>query len=85
MPSDLPEEMCNFCGHSKDETATLIAGPKVFICDVCVIYALGVLCRETRGLRFRLDYFAFESILKAGYAIEWLLHGGRIPDQPAAP
>jgi ATP-dependent protease Clp ATPase subunit len=27
---------CSFCGKSEKEVAKLVAGPKVFICDVCV-------------------------------------------------
>ena len=27
---------CNFCGKDKNEVATIIAGPSVFICDECV-------------------------------------------------
>ena len=27
---------CSFCGKNERETRQLIAGPRVFICDVCV-------------------------------------------------
>jgi hypothetical protein len=30
---------CTFCGSTKDEVTKLIAGPAVFICDVCVAAA----------------------------------------------
>ena len=30
------ELKCNFCGKMAKEVSTLIAGPGVFICDVCI-------------------------------------------------
>lgn len=27
---------CNFCGRAQYETGVLVAGPTVFICDLCV-------------------------------------------------
>jgi hypothetical protein len=30
---------CTFCGRHQDRAARLIAGPKVFICDACVVLA----------------------------------------------
>jgi ATP-dependent Clp protease ATP-binding subunit ClpX len=38
--------MCSFCGKSKAEVRKLIAGPGVFICDVCVGVCKGVLDKE---------------------------------------
>jgi ClpX C4-type zinc finger len=34
-----PPGPCSFCGRSQQECASLIAGPKVFICDRCVVQA----------------------------------------------
>jgi hypothetical protein len=34
---------CSFCGKSKNETQTLIAGPSVFICNECVDICTGLL------------------------------------------
>jgi hypothetical protein len=34
-----PEEPCSFCGRPRDVCAKLIAGPRVFICDRCVVQA----------------------------------------------
>jgi hypothetical protein len=31
-----PDQSCGFCGRQKTEVARLIAGPGVFICDICV-------------------------------------------------
>jgi ATP-dependent protease Clp ATPase subunit len=36
-----PEMYCSFCGKSQHKVRTLIAGPKVFICNECV-----ALCNE---------------------------------------
>ena len=36
-----PEMYCSFCGQSQHKVRTLIAGPKVFICNECV-----ALCNE---------------------------------------
>jgi uncharacterized protein (DUF983 family) len=30
---------CSFCGKSTGEVSKLVAGPKVYICDVCVAIA----------------------------------------------
>jgi hypothetical protein len=27
---------CSFCGKTQDQVRTLVAGPKVYICDECV-------------------------------------------------
>jgi ATP-dependent Clp protease ATP-binding subunit ClpX len=36
-----PEIACSFCGASRNEVRTLVAGPTVYICDGCV-----ALCKE---------------------------------------
>ncbi len=39
MPSkQRPEDKirCSFCGRAPNEVASIIAGPDVYICDVCV-------------------------------------------------
>jgi ATP-dependent protease Clp ATPase subunit len=36
-----PEMYCSFCGKSQHKVRSLIAGPKVFICNECV-----ALCNE---------------------------------------
>jgi hypothetical protein len=77
MPTRQP--VCNFCGLSVDQVGKLIAGPKDYICDICVIQAFGIVCREKRGICFRIGYFLFESILKVGHGFDRLTHGGRIP------
>jgi ATP-dependent protease Clp ATPase subunit len=37
---------CSFCGKRRDEVRKLVSGPRVFICNECV-----VLCREILGPR----------------------------------
>ena len=38
-----PEMFCSFCGKSQHKVRTLIAGPKVFICNECVAICNGIL------------------------------------------
>jgi ATP-dependent protease Clp ATPase subunit len=34
---------CSFCGKSQHDVARLIAGPKVHICDECVVLCIEIL------------------------------------------
>ena len=34
---------CSFCGKDETQVAKLVAGPKVYICDVCVAAARRVM------------------------------------------
>ncbi|HZS82852.1 MAG TPA: ClpX C4-type zinc finger protein [Stellaceae bacterium] len=45
------EPACTFCGRAGDEVAHLIAGPDVFICDVCVESCVGVLADKDQEWR----------------------------------
>lgn len=39
-----PEELvCSFCGRSSSEVTSLIAGPEVYICDICVQNSIEIL------------------------------------------
>ena len=38
--------MCSFCGKSHSEVKKLVAGPGVFICDICIVLCKNVLDRE---------------------------------------
>ena len=40
---------CSFCGRSEDVVEKLIAGPDVYICDICVGICSGVLEKRPRG------------------------------------
>lgn len=43
-PSFRPEELrCSFCGRSSSEVTSLIAGPDVYICDICVQNSVRIL------------------------------------------
>lgn len=37
---------CSFCGKGEDEIRKVIAGPKVYICDVCVELCNDILAEE---------------------------------------
>jgi ATP-dependent protease Clp ATPase subunit len=39
---------CSFCGVSKEQRKTVIAGPRVLICDVCILLCVDI-CAEERG------------------------------------
>jgi hypothetical protein len=81
MPTDQIRPLRNFCNRSGDDVGKLFSGPnESFICDCCVIQALEIICQEKRGVSFRIAYFVFQSILKVGYAFEWLVHSGKIPN-----
>jgi ATP-dependent Clp protease ATP-binding subunit ClpX len=38
--------MCSFCGKSHSQVKKLIAGPGVYICDICIVLCKNVLDRE---------------------------------------
>lgn len=49
-PSSEPaphEQRCSFCGASRAEVRSLIAGPSVSICDACAHLAIQILLEET--------------------------------------
>jgi hypothetical protein len=48
-PSVIPNSSCAFCGSAGSEVQTLIAGPRIFICDRCVNLADEVVAE--RGAR----------------------------------
>ena len=40
---------CSFCGKSQKQVKKLIAGPGVYICDVCVDLCAEIIAEETGG------------------------------------
>ncbi|MCS7169062.1 MAG: hypothetical protein NZ949_00385, partial [Candidatus Kapabacteria bacterium] len=43
-PNFHPEELrCSFCGRSSSEVTSLIAGPDVYICDICIQNSVHIL------------------------------------------
>ncbi|HZV12881.1 MAG TPA: ATP-dependent Clp protease ATP-binding subunit ClpX [Candidatus Kapabacteria bacterium] len=34
---------CNFCGRTQEEVVSMIAGPNVYICDVCIQHSVDIL------------------------------------------
>ena len=43
---DQPANRCSFCGKKQSEVQRLIAGPGVFICNLCVALCNEVLAHE---------------------------------------
>jgi ATP-dependent Clp protease ATP-binding subunit ClpX len=41
---------CSFCSAYEDEVQVLIAGPAVFICDVCVGQCVEIIAERKEGL-----------------------------------
>ncbi len=43
-----PENIrCSFCGREPDEATSIIAGPGVYICDVCVSHSIDIIKNST--------------------------------------
>lgn len=38
-----PDLRCSFCGKSHEDVVKLIAGPKVYICDQCIVLCSGII------------------------------------------
>lgn len=55
MPKESEILFCSFCGKSQHEVRKLIAGPKVFICDLCTDICVGVLVEEQALLPGKLE------------------------------
>ena len=53
--NDKPLYYCSFCGKSQEETAQLIAGPKVFICDECVELCMRIVLEHRTEKRPRIE------------------------------
>lgn len=37
---------CSFCGKHRDEVERLVAGPGVYICNDCIVLAVGELAKS---------------------------------------
>jgi hypothetical protein len=48
-PRVMPEFVCSFCDRSRREVAKLISGPRIFICDSCVVEAAGAMAHLLRA------------------------------------
>jgi hypothetical protein len=48
-PRVMPEFVCSFCDRPRREVAKLISGPRVFICDSCVVEAAGAMAHLLRA------------------------------------
>ncbi len=49
LPSDLVR--CSFCGRTSDEVTSIIAGPNVYICDICIQNSVELLRQNARLFR----------------------------------
>ncbi|MBS1914379.1 MAG: ATP-dependent Clp protease ATP-binding subunit ClpX [Bacteroidetes bacterium] len=49
MPSDMVR--CSFCGRTSDEVTSIIAGPNVYICDICIQNSVELLRQNARLFR----------------------------------
>jgi ATP-dependent Clp protease ATP-binding subunit ClpX len=46
---------CSFCAKSQNEVRRLIAGPRVFACDECVMLMAAMLRKEDGGSLYNRD------------------------------
>jgi ATP-dependent Clp protease ATP-binding subunit ClpX len=42
---------CSFCGRTAEEVSSIIAGPDVFICDICVSHSIEIIKNNNRVLK----------------------------------
>jgi ATP-dependent Clp protease ATP-binding subunit ClpX len=42
---------CSFCGRAAEEVSSIIAGPDVFICDICIAHSVEIIKNNNRVLR----------------------------------
>lgn len=54
MTETKPLVSCNFCGKRQDKVKKLIAGPKVYICDVCISTCHDMLSKDKSSSKFNL-------------------------------
>ncbi len=57
---------CSFCGKSPSQVGTMIAGPGVYICDMCVDLAKGIIESE----KVKNDNFRFKKSFPTPYEIK---------------
>ncbi len=48
---------CSFCGRTADEVSHIIAGPDVYICDICVNHSLKIIKNSKKGGKTSLPSF----------------------------
>jgi ATP-dependent protease Clp ATPase subunit len=56
---------CSFCGKSQYEVRKLIAGPEVFICDVCVAFCNKILCYTSKPRRWLRSHLRIPTLERA--------------------
>jgi hypothetical protein len=45
----MEQDRCSFCGKGRDEVGRLINGPRIFICNICVLESLRTMEASTSG------------------------------------
>jgi ATP-dependent protease Clp ATPase subunit len=48
MPNRPTDLRCSFCNRSESEVSQLVAGPRVYICDSCVVVAADIINHSKR-------------------------------------
>jgi len=43
--------LCSFCGRGSDEVSSMVAGPKAFICDRCIMSSVEILRKEISAIK----------------------------------
>ncbi|MDH4069139.1 MAG: ATP-dependent Clp protease ATP-binding subunit ClpX [Ignavibacteria bacterium] len=50
-----PKIKCSFCGRSPEEVQSIIAGPEVYICDICVSSSIDIIRNNLAAFSARKD------------------------------
>jgi ATP-dependent protease Clp ATPase subunit len=54
-PKQQAEPQCSFCAKKQDEVTKLVAGPKAFICNECVLLCVQIMLEDHPEWRQELD------------------------------
>ena len=54
---------CSFCGNSRRDVRTIVAGRESAICDVCAVTAFEVVASQPSGLHLRVAYAIFRAVV----------------------
>ncbi|NTU94350.1 MAG: ATP-dependent Clp protease ATP-binding subunit ClpX, partial [Chlorobiaceae bacterium] len=46
-----PPVVCSFCGRTSQEVNSMVAGPRAFICDRCILSSVEILRKEISAIR----------------------------------
>ncbi len=67
-----PPVVCSFCGRSSQEVNSMVAGPRAYICDRCILSSVEILRKEISAIRQseQEQEPAFQSTLKSPRTIK---------------